>query len=263
MIIIIFQRISLNEIDLFVIWIFIFFIYVLFIIRLSSKLDIEEKSKLFNAKRFFVKYHLFRFNSFRATVNYYFKKELDPKGSFYEYRVKIEDFPAVGAALLKSKKHEWIIFAISSYTEIIGFFINKGQNARSVNTVYTNSQILKKVNELEGKLIIEIHNHPNGVLNPSDQDLKSSISYGRLFNENNLHYIAIVCSRGRFLEYAWWYFSDDTEKEELLIEIENKSSKNRFYNLLLRLELNNYLKQLKRIKKKGFSCSLLDNQSNL
>ena len=263
MMITILQNISLSKNDLLIIWLVIVFVYMLFIIKLSSKLDIEEKLQLFHTKSFFEKYRNFRFNNYIAKVDYYFKKELDPKGAFYKYGTKIVDFPAISAALLKGKKHEWIIFAISSYTEIIGFFINKGHNAHYVESIYSHYEILKKAKELGAKIIIEIHNHPNGVLMHSNQDLTSSIGHGRFFNNNKLHYFAFVCSRGRFLQYAWWFYNDEVEKEKLLIEIENKSSKSRFNNLLLRLELDRNKRRAKKIRKKRFSCSLLDNKINI
>jgi len=55
------------------------------------------------------KYYNFDMDEYAANKN--FKKRMNPNGKFYEIDHDLHSFPSIAAALLKYKKHEWIIIS--------------------------------------------------------------------------------------------------------------------------------------------------------
>jgi len=60
----------------------------------------------------------FSFAAVGFNVDKEFKKQMNPNGTFYRINEGLFEFPSIAAALLKYKKHEWIIIAFEKHKKI-------------------------------------------------------------------------------------------------------------------------------------------------
>ncbi len=68
----------------------------------------------------------FTFNPVESIVSAEFKARMAPAGTFYPISCSLYKFPSVAAALLKYKKHEWIIIAFERAKQVERVWVNKG-----------------------------------------------------------------------------------------------------------------------------------------
>ena len=68
----------------------------------------------------------FSFSRAEWRVDTEFKRRMKPDGRFYPANESLRDSPNVLAALLKYKKHEWIIAAFERNQRVILLWANKG-----------------------------------------------------------------------------------------------------------------------------------------
>ena len=108
-----------------------------------------------------------------------FKKRMNSEGKFYRVDVTLSCFPSTVAALLKYKKHEWIIIGFEKDMKVDLMWLNKGFNRASVSSNLTLSNIIYTAKLKDYTSVLILHNHPNWNPNyynfkkPSEQDLPS------------------------------------------------------------------------------------------
>ena len=198
-----------------------------------------EIKQLANKRKFGYVRTKYKFTSMAVSVNPDFKRSLNPNGQFYKVCVALPETPSLIAALLKSKKHEWIVHAIEKNGEIICLWANKGINNKSVRNYLGLDSLIKVCKGLEGECVLEFHNHPNS--NPqlynnlfeSEQDKISANEYGKSLSTNGINFLAFVCERGRFRKYYMSIspmFYPDVAKIENIVK-ENGISKHLNYKL--------------------------------
>lgn len=116
-------------------------------------------------------------------------------------------FPALIAALLKYKKHEWIVIGFEKNRVVRQFWINKGEDRKSVTPRLGKLDITNIVRAGGYSSVIKLHNHPNSdpqnynCLTASKQDQLSGRSLGDTLASCGTNLIEFVCERGAFVEY--------------------------------------------------------------
>jgi hypothetical protein len=229
-------------------------IYLLYFWANSDPLSDSEIKLLAQFKRFWDINNYYGFTNAVFTVDKQFKSALNSKGQLYNVNEDLNNFPSIASSILKGKKHEWVAFAFSKNQKVYSFYTNKGNDNQSVS-VNLNVDVLKEIAREKGAdTILEFHNHPNAVLHSSFQDSKSANYYGNEFTKEGINFLAFVCGRGNYLQYAWWltdsFFSDTNYRDKII----SNNGKTRSCNFEMRKELK---------RKNNFaSAKLMGNTSN-
>ena len=104
---------------------------------------------------------VFRFPHSAIAIDKSFKSSLSPSGAWYAVSVPLANFPSYVAALLKGKKHEWIVLGIVKEETVVCFWANKGQNNASVAFRCEPNEIVLACKAKGGHTVLCLHNHPN------------------------------------------------------------------------------------------------------
>lgn len=137
----------------------------------------------------------------------WFKSHMNPDGDFYDCQIYLGDFPTYVSNLLKGKKHEWVVLAVSDGSFVKGFWANKGISSEEVCFFCSLEKLAQKADELNCNTIMRFHNHPNGdpyytnCLLASDQDYNSACYCASRSEERGKSWVDFVCERGRFLKF--------------------------------------------------------------
>lgn len=193
----------------------------------------------------------FTFTSGETTVDRTFKSRMQPKGKLYKFNENLNNLPAVVAALLKGKKHEWVIIAFEKDQKIDYLWANKGMNSTSVSLSWDFNSISEFAIEHGIKTVMRFHNHPNpnpqhwDCTKPSQADINSALCFSKVLDESGLNFIDIICERGRHYQYFYKYTDLFYPEENFqnVIKAENGIDKNRNY------KLHKELRKLKNIEK--------------
>lgn len=180
---------------------------LIFVFAHLRPLDDNEIGKLGNKrrKRYIRKYFTFFVGTY--SVNNEFKRCMNPDGSFYKFNEKLENFPAIAAALLKYKKHEWIIVAFEKSKLIGTIWFNKGPNNSSVSLHLPLESVVNVAKKDGYSSVLIFHNHPNSNPNvfnctqPSNQDIVSAKVFAERLNNHGINLLEFVCERGVSYEF--------------------------------------------------------------
>lgn len=133
---------------------------------------------------------------------------MNPNGALYHSEdISLFEFPSHASALLKYKKHEWIILAFEKNEIVDLIWLNKGSDRSGVSAYLSKEMIVDIANKDNYLSVLIFHNHPNSnpqyydCSNPSNQDLESADEYGQTFNEQGINLIEFICERGHHYEY--------------------------------------------------------------
>ncbi len=212
----------------------VYFIYFLTYSTDLSELEIIELSK---SQRFWDIEQSLNFSNYLFTIDKNFKANMSKSGQFYKCSQKLIDFPSFAAALLKRKKHEWIIYGFGKDNTVFTFYTNKGIDNTSVSPNITVETMIEFAQTNSAQIILEFHNHPNAVLSPSAQDLISTKNTGAKFIANNLSFLSFVCGRGEFSQYGWWFHNNFHPLKKYITNNNKKNKQSRSENFRLRKEL--------------------------
>ncbi len=228
-------------------------IYLLYFFSNSGILTEDEIMELSASKRFWDIFNYYGFVGTQLEVNKEFKSALNKKGQFYNCNENINKFPAIASALLKSKKHEWVIFAFAKDKNVFSFYTNKGSNNQSVVPSISSDYLSNLANDKGAEIVLQFHNHPNAVLSASPQDLTSAKYFGEMFTNKAINYVSFVCGAGHFHQYGWWMSNSFYNVNNYVEEIQTQNGISRSKNFELRKELK---------KRKYFKDSRLNNSSH-
>lgn len=228
-------------------------IYLFYLTANSNPLSNAEVEQLALSQRFNDVFHYFNFTIQQFIINKDFKVRLNSKGQFYNLNEELKNIPSIASAILKGKKHEWVLFAFSKGKNVYLIYTNKGYDNQSVSSNIS-FDVLSTIAKDEGAdTILHFHNHPNGVLQASQQDILSADYYGKLFTKEKINYLAFVCGRGNYYQYAWWIIDSFCPLNNYINSINRNNGKSRSANFNLRKELK---------KKKYFMKVRLNNNSS-
>lgn len=227
-------------------------IYLLHFWVNSDVLSDIELRELAIARRFWDTYNYLDFTETQFEVNKAFKSTLNKNGQLYNCNEQLKNFPSIASALLKGKKHEWVIFAFARNKIVFSFYTNKGNDNQSVAPNLSANYITKIANDNNADMILQFHNHPNAVLSASQQDLTSANYFGKIFTSNKLNFLAFVSCAGRFYQYGFWLTETFYNMNDYLEIIRKDNGISRSINYDLRKELK---------RKKYFMNAHLNNSS--
>jgi hypothetical protein len=184
----------------------------------------------------------FNFRDMEIEANPHFKRSMETNGRLYSVDLPITQFPATAAALLKGKKHEWIIFAYAQGDRVFVIWLNKGPDNKRVWPLMDPHQLLRYAEGLGADTVLDIHNHPNpnparlSASLPSAQDHVSADTMGSVFASRGITYLAFVTERGRHYQYGCWVPDHLIPLPKLVTQVWARNGKSRLSNLDLRSE---------------------------
>ncbi len=201
--------------------------------------EIEQLAHKRRAKRIHV---YFSFNKTGFIANPDFKKAMKPDGHFCRVNESLFDGPSLCAAILKYKKHEWIVVAFERHRRIDLLWINKGIDRTQVALYLSVERIGQLAREEDCASILIFHNHPNtnpnllSCRNPSQQDFKSAKEFAETLSHQGLNLIEFVCERGRYYEYFRSIPDSFLPLCNFISEVRDVNGITRLQNLVLHFE---------------------------
>jgi len=182
-------------------------LWLIFIITHLRPLTEGEVEQLAAKRRSQQLARYFSFHMGEVSVDRRFKKRMKPRGEFYEISQDLSQFPSTAAALLKYKKHEWIIIAFEKDRHVQLVWANKGVDGSSVSPALSTPRTAEIAGRRGFSSVLFFHNHPNpsptryDCTNPSEQDLRSASLRAQVLNTHGANMLAFVCERGRHYRY--------------------------------------------------------------
>lgn len=175
-------------------------------------------------------------------VNPEFKKNLNPKGMFYQVDLSLHTVAATVAALLKYKKHEWIIIAFEKQKKIHRLWVNKGHNNSSASIFLSLNQTLEIAQQNGYSSILMFHNHPNtdpskyDYTQASKTDFDTASQWAGKLNLGGINLIEYVCERGRHYRYFLSPSDSFLPLSSFIEVIDRANGQSKLGNLKLHLE---------------------------
>jgi hypothetical protein len=148
----------------------------------------------------------FTFRQGHIAVDAELKKRMVPTGTSYPLSYPLYGFPSLAAALLKYKKHEWMLVAFERNKQVELVWENKGPDNTQVSLL-ADSEFLFSGLQRDYDSVLVFHNHPNAdprhfdALVAGGQDNLFAAHYADLFNGSGLNFLMFVCERGRYREF--------------------------------------------------------------
>ncbi|MDQ6996097.1 MAG: JAB domain-containing protein [Mariprofundus sp.] len=204
-----------------------------------SEGEINQLSKKRRDKKI-LSYFSFNGNEFDVCKD--FKKRMSPNGKFYQLDESLKDFPSVAAALLKHKKHEWIIVAFEKNKKVDLIWINKGISREYVSLNLSVDHLVQIACDTKHSSVLIFHNHPNpnpndyDCSNPSEQDIKSAIFFAEGLNSKGINLVEFICERGIHHKYFSSEASVFFPLREFYNEIQMINGTSKFQNFFLHME---------------------------
>jgi len=215
------------------------FIFVLTHLRPMTDYEIEQLGTKRRHKQIRT---YFSFSPREFNVDKEFKKRMNPNGKLYKINEDISVFPSIAAALLKYKKHEWIIIAFERQKNVDLIWLNKGFDRSGVSPYLSVENMVNIANCENQTSVFILHNHPNTNPNyydcrrPSTKDVESAKEFACVLNRNGINLIEFVCERGMHYEYFLSAADSFLPLSEFLIAINKVNGLSKFKNLSLHVE---------------------------
>lgn len=184
----------------------------------------------------------FSFGEHLFTVSTAYKKMMKANGAYVFVDEPLKDFPSIAAALLKFRKHEWIIIAFETNQKVKYFWANKGEDRTSVSIFLKPEVILDVATRNNYTSVLIFHNHPNSnpryydCSKPSKEDIVSADNLAKIIVKKGYNLFEFVCERGKPYKY-FQAISDNFMPIGIFVEhISKVNGKGKVNNLLLHLE---------------------------
>jgi hypothetical protein len=205
-------------------------------------LNEKEIERLGNKRRNKQVSAYFSFDAREFTVDKQFKKRMKPTGTFYELSEDLWRFPSVAAALLKYKKHEWIIVAFEKGKKVDRIWVNKGYDRSGVSLHLPMEGVVDLARSKGHSSILVFHNHPNpnptylDCTKPSRKDVESAGRSAAVFNRNGINLMEFICERGRHYRYFLSIADSFLPLSDFTSAIQTINGSSKLKNLSLHLE---------------------------
>jgi hypothetical protein len=217
-------------------------VVVIFIVIHFRPLREEEIRALGQKRRNKQISQYFSFDSREFDVNKDFKKNMNPNGAFYQINENLFQFPSLASALLKYKKHEWIIVAFEKNKKVNSIWLNKGFDRSAVSLYLSIEHVAELARKEKQTSVMIFHNHPNINPNyydcrrPSAKDIESASDFAQVLNHNGINLLEFVCERGMHYRYYLSPADNFLPLSEFIDAIDNINGLSRFKNLSLHCE---------------------------
>lgn len=215
---------------------------VLFIVYHLRPLTDEEIFILANKRRRKKIDAYYQFSHYQVSVNLDFKKGMAAEGAYYNIQANLREFPSIAAALLKYKKHEWIIIGFEKDMKVPFVWLNKGPNNSQVASHLSYAGMVNHACSGNYSTVIVLHNHPNPdpstyyMLSPSEQDKRSAKSLEDVLLPASVNLLEFVCERGGFHQFHRAIAPSFIPVETIKAAINSENNVSRRQNLGLHLE---------------------------
>lgn len=215
---------------------------LVFVLTHLRPLNEDELRQLGEKKREKQIREYFSFATGEFSVNKEFKKRMNPNGKFYQINESLFDFPPIAAALLKYKKHEWIIVAFENEQKIDLIWLNKGFDRYKVSLYLPIKNIANIAGQENRTSVLIFHNHPNSdpyyhdCSKPSSQDLDSANEFSRVLNTHGINLVEFVCERGIHYQYFSSYANTFLPLSNYVEMIDKINGLSKLRNLSLHIE---------------------------
>jgi hypothetical protein len=186
---------------LFLILIGLFVAFILLHLRPLNDQEIDELSPKRRRKSITAFY---AYENVQYIVHKDSKKAMPADGGYLAVDWKLNNAPPLAAALLKHKKHEWIMVAFEKDKNVNYLYMNKGDNKSSVGLYISIQHVVDMCTRSGYKSVHIFHNHPNPngyATGASDADLKSALEWSPVLNKSDIALIEYICDRGRPIRY--------------------------------------------------------------
>lgn len=216
---------------------------VIYFFHQSRSLSDPEVSELTKVRRNRSIRAYYDFDTSEYNVDKRFKKNMAANGSFYNIDIRLRDFPATVAALLKYKKHEWAIVAFERNGVVDKMWLNKGPDGTEVCVNLSSYVLTDAITKGSYNTVLHFHNHPNdnpsysSYTKPSNQDIKASDYYKNLTVPVGANLLEFVCERGLHYEYSRFVRDSFMPLGEYLDRAKDDTGKGGFANYSLRREI--------------------------
>lgn len=167
------------------------------------------------------------------------KKAMPPNGGYLTVDWKLSATPPLAAALLKQKKHEWIIFGFEKNKTVDRLWMNKGLDRKSVSPAISVENVSRLCVNAGYQSVQIFHNHPNPegfTTGASQADIKSANSWAAILNKADIGLVEYVCDRGRPIRYYLRVPDSFLPVGGFQEEIAKQNGASRFVNLSLHFE---------------------------
>jgi hypothetical protein len=151
----------------------------------------------------------FAYDNRERAVDHDFKKRMAARGKFYPMAEGQQEMPAIAAALLKYKKHEWIIVAFARGQTVDLMWLNKGPHKFGVSSLLPDAAIADRCWAGGYDAVLLFHNHPNSrpqyldMSQPSPRDVATADLLGGYLDDRDVALAEFVCERGLPYRYFW------------------------------------------------------------
>jgi hypothetical protein len=184
----------------------------------------------------------FTFSPEPVVANLEFKRRMAAGGTFYNIRESLTRFPSLAAALLKHKKHEWMLVAMERDRQIFQLWANKGSDKTRVCLSMPFDAMVSVASSNGYASLLVFHNHPNkdpslySCSQPSDADLRASAERATALNARGMNLIEFVCERGRAYEYRYSPAQSFMPIAAFLADLKSTNGVSKAGNIRLHLE---------------------------
>jgi hypothetical protein len=215
---------------------------VIFILVYIRPLNEDELRELAMKRRNKVIRTYYTFSRNETQANDKFKKYMKPDGRFYNIKERLYDFPSVAAALLKYKKHEWVMVAFEKDSTVDLLWLNKGADNKSAEIFISFEELSDIAVDNNSTTVLFFHNHPNSnpklydCSKPSDIDISSAQIFANILNSKNVNLIEFVCEKGMHYEYYRFIADDFNNIIDFINALNKENNDSRLDNLSLHIE---------------------------
>lgn len=220
-----------------------FLVSTIFILTHLQPLTQEEIKSLAGKRRNNQIRLYYSFDNRELSVDKEFKKRMNSSGKFYNIKeMTLFSFPSTVAALLKYKKHEWIIIGFERNKSIDLIWLNKGFDNASAYSNISLTEIACTAKQKNHTSVLLFHNHPNSNPNyysftkPSDVDLISAKELMQVLNSSDINLLEFVCERGKHYEFFLSVTDAFFPPPDYINAIFKENDQSKFGNLSLHLE---------------------------
>lgn len=214
----------------------------LFIVSHLRPLTEEETFDLAKKRRTKKVNAYYRFSQHQVSVNLEFKKGMAAEGAYYNIQANLRKFPSIAAALLKYKKHEWIIVGFEKDQKVPFVWLNKDPNNSQVASHLSFAGMINHARSGNYSTVIVLHNHPNPdpstfyMLLASEQDKCSAKALEDVLLQASINLLEFVCERGSFHQFHRAIAPSFIPIETIKAVILGENNVSRSQNLGLHLE---------------------------
>lgn len=217
-------------------------ITIIFVVTHLRPLTEKEVAQLATKRRSKEIRMYFSFDREEIEVDKQFKKRMNPNGRFYQISEGLFRFPSVAAALMKYKKHEWIIVAFEKNKEVNRIWLNKGVSCSSASLKLPSKRIAEIAKQEKFSTILILHNHPNknpkyyDCSRPSETDVKFAKDVAQELNRNDINLLTFVCERGRHYEHSLSPTANFLPLMEFIVMINKVNGRSKLKNVSLHFQ---------------------------